>query len=306
MKKVVITGGTGYLGKHLVNELHKAYKIVILTRNPHKYKNMGNVLYEEWDNLNTIEEKLEEAYAIINLAGENIGSKKWTQDQKKKILNSRITAAQTIKKSIELCNNKPKVWIQASATGYYGVQNHTVFDEGSPKGEGSFLSDVCYEWEKPINALDSHIRKLIIRTGVVLSLDSSLVKQLIMSFKFGVKSIPGNGGEYLPWIHIEDEVRAIKFLLSHEECSGIFNLTSPESSSMQQIINEIGKYKNSIISLHIPKFFLKLIFGKEMTEEIILTNQKIYPKKLLDAQFQFKYTNIQEAISQIIQGLNKK
>lgn len=306
MKKVVITGGTGYLGKHLVNELHKAYKIVILTRNPHKHKNMGNVLYEEWDNLNTIEEKLEEAYAIINLAGENIGSKKWTQDQKKKILNSRITAAQTIKKSIELCNNKPKVWIQASATGYYGVQNHTVFDEDSPKGEGSFLSDVCYEWEKPINALDSHIRKLIIRTGVVLSSDSSLVKQLIMSFKFGVKSIPGNGGEYLPWIHIEDEVRAIKFLLSHEECSGIFNLTSPESSSMQQIINEIGKYKNSIISLHIPKFFLKLIFGKEMTEEIILTNQKVYPKKLLDAQFQFKYTNIQEAISQIIQGLNKK
>lgn len=301
MKKIIITGGTGFLGRYLIKNLQDAYTVVVLTRNPHKYKNTDHVFYKGWDE----EEVWEEAYAVINLAGENIGAKKWTQKQKERIIASRVITTKTIKKSIEQCQVKPRVWLQASATGYYGIQGDEVYKEDSPKGKG-FLAEVCYEWEKPVHELSFPLRKVIVRTGVVLAAHSSLFKQLTKSFEFAIKAIPGRGTNYLPWIYLQDEIQAIRFLLDREECSGIFNLTSPHSSSITEIMNEIGKYKKSIISIHIPKWFLEFLFGKEMTEQIILTNQKVYPERLLQAGFTFTYPIIQKAVFQAMEEIDRE
>ena len=301
MKRIVITGGTGLIGSDLMSLLEGKYYLTILTRHPKRWPKRNLVEYIYWDGKSEITSILNYTEGIINLIGENIGKKRWNKKQKQTIINSRRNAAIAIKNSIEKCHNKPKVWIQASATGFYGQHDNIVLDEQSPKGENSFLADVCEEWEKPIQELNSpETRKVIIRTGVVLAKKSDLWKQLTMSFRFGVAAIPGSGKQYLPWIHLRDETRAIAFLLENESHSGIFNLVAPGSSTMKDITDRINDKKKAVFKMHIPAWFLSIIFGKEKTREIILTNQRVIPKHLLDEGFTFEYPNIADAIKELI------
>lgn len=302
-KKIVITGGTGLIGSYLVKQLVdiNKYDLILLTRNPDKYTNTATVSYVKWNGRETIPHILNGVYAIINLIGENIGEKRWSEKQRDLILSSRKDAANAISKSVELCQNKPQVWIQASASGFYGQANVGLLDESSPKGKNSFLADVCEEWEKPIKELqNTTIRKVIIRTGVVLAKNSDLWKQLTMSFTWGVAAIPGSGKQYLPWIHIDDEVGVILFVLDNENCSGVFNLSAPESSTMKDIIGAIKMLKYSFITLKIPRWFLQILFGKDKTNELILTNQHVVPKHLLENNFLFKYPSIKGAVENLL------
>lgn len=294
--RIVITGSTGLIASHLVKQL-KGYELTMLTRTPDKYTSTESIKYVYWDGKNTISEILEDSYAIINLIGENIGHKNWSSHQKELILNSRIDAAQAISNSIELCKKKPQVWIQGSATGFYGQSQNVVFDEFSPKGENSFLAEVCQEWERPIRNLNTDsLRKIVIRTGVVLAKNSDLWKQLNQSFLFRVAAVVGNGKQILPWIHIEDEVEAILFLLENENLSGTFNLVAPIRTSMNEVVLAMKKYKKSFLTIFIPQWFLNLIFGKDKTEELVLTNQNVIPRNLLRAKFEFKYRCIVDVV----------
>ena len=296
-KQIVIIGATGLIGSELTKQLVNNYNLILLTRNPQKYASNESIQYKYWDGKSPITEILNGCYAVVNLLGENIGKKRWSKNQKELILNSREDAAQGILKSIEECNIKPQVWVQASATGYYGQDANSIFNEDSPKGKNSFLADVCELWEKSINDLDdTSVRKVIIRTGVVLAKKSDLWKQLTMSFNFGVAAIPGSGKKYLPWIHIDDEVSAIVQAIQNNSYEGIFNLAAPNNATMKQIVNAIKIYHKSFITLPIPAFVLEILFGKEMTKEIVLTDQQVVPQHLIDKQFKFKYENIQDAV----------
>lgn len=300
-KQIVITGATGLIGSELVNQLKDNYHLILLTRNPHQYASNKCLEYKYWDGKSSIAEIINGCYAIINLVGENIGKKRWSKNQKNLILDSRQNAASSILNSINECNIKPQVWLQASATGYYGQNSNSLFDENSPKGRNSFLADVCESWEKPIKELkDDSVRKVIIRTGVVLATHSDLWKQLTMSFRFGIAATPGSGKQHLPWIHIDDEIEAIVQALQNDSLSGIFNLAAPDTATMKQVVDEIKKYKKSFITVFIPSFFLQILFGKEMTREIVLTDQQVIPKRLLENQFKFKYTNIKDAVKSLI------
>lgn len=296
MKKIVISGGTGLIGSQLVRTLKSNYKVVVLTRSPEKYKDFENVSFEEWNGQDAITSILDGAYAFINLIGENIGDKMWTTKQKERILNSRVEAAYAVNKSMSQCPDMPKVWIQASAAGYYGQLggSNVVCDELSPKGEHSFLADVCAKWEKPIREFEAPIRKIIIRTGVVLSPNSLLMQQVLMPFKFGVAVVTGKGNNYLPWIDISDEVGAIHYLLENEDCEGIYNLVAPHNITMKELVGEVKKRKKTFITLYIPELVLQLIFGKEKTREIILTNQLVAPKRLLEAGYTFLKEKIED------------
>lgn len=299
-KQIVITGGTGLIGSKLTEKLKDNYKLIILTRNPSKYKNSGNIEYTYWDGKTTIPDIINGSHAIINLIGENIGKKRWTKKEKSLIVNSRQDAAVSILESIKHCDIKPKLWLQASATGYYGQETNVELDESSKKAENSFLADVCELWEKSINDLDdASVRKVIVRTGVVLASNSYLWKQLTLSFKFGVAAIPGSGNDYLPWIHIDDEVDAIVQAVEDETYMGIFNLCSPLNCTMKELVLAIKSKKKSFITLPIPAFFLEILFGQEMTKEVILTDQKVIPRHLLNKNFKFTYSNIDKAVANL-------
>lgn len=302
MKRLIIAGGTGYIGSALIPILSPDYELIILTRHPEKYNNTTRVLYKQWDGVSSISNLLEGAFGIINLVGENIGDKRWTNSRKRAILDSRIIPAQQISKSIQETTDKPKVWIQGSATGFYGPWNGTTpLNEYSRHADRNFLAQVCEEWEKPIQNLQIEgVRKIIIRTGVTIARDSALMVQFLNSFKFYVGGIVGSGRDYLPWIHTFDEVNAIKYLLDNDTCVGIYNLAAPISVTTQEFVKEIGHYKYSLLNVNIPTFILKLLFGKLKTTELILSNQKVYPSRLLDAGFKFRYNNIQQAMEQIL------
>lgn len=289
MNKIIITGGTGLIGSHLISFLKENYELIILTRFPQKYQSESNLTYIKWNGKELLTELLNGAYAIINLIGENIGGKAWSKTQKEKIKNSRVEAGEAIKKSLEHCEIPPKVWIQASAVGYYGQLGYigVTSDEDSLKGENSFLAEVCEKWEEPIRSVQIDIRKTVIRTGVVLSPESLIMKQITMPFKFGIAVITGSGENWLPWIDIEDEVRAIAYLLKHESCCGVYNLVAPQNIRMRELVEEIKKHRRTWLTIHIPKFILEFLFGKEKTKEIVLTDQKVYPKNLLRDGFSF-------------------
>jgi len=300
MKRIIITGATGLIGTRLVSLLKGRYDLTILTRSPEKYRNKDYIRYLYWDGKSDITQLLENAGGVINLLGENIGRRTWSNKQKHLITESRKDAATAIQKSIEKCVIKPNVWIQASATGYYGQKSHTVFDETSPKGDNSFLADVCEAWERPINELNAReVRKVIIRTGVVLSAQSDFCKQLSLSFGFGIASILGDGKQYTPWIHLDDEVKAIRFLLENDACSGIFNLVAPQSATMEEIVDAMKQIRKNMMTVHIPVWILNMAFGKEKTSEIIMTNQHVIPERLLEKGFVFKYPDIVKAVKDL-------
>lgn len=307
MKRIIVAGGTGLIGSQLINRLKEKYnKITVLTRTPKKYVSSENINYTFWDGKSLIDDILNNAYAIINLTGENIGRKKWTEGQKNKILYSRLDASRAIFKSISLCSEKPTVWIQASATGYYGNSDERKFYEQSPKGEDSFLSDVCELWEKPVHDFIADIdidklRTVIVRTGVVLAKNSDFWKQVLLPFKFGVGVILANGKQSVPWIHIEDEINAILFLLENDSCQGIYNLSAPESARFSEIIDAIKFQKKTLFTLHLPECLLNLVFGKEKTEELILVNQDVSPQRLLEQGYHFSYHTIQPAVSSLLE-----
>ena len=292
IKRIVIFGGTGYIGRPLVEALKQRYSVLIITRDASRHRPSDHVSYWEWDGRESLSAQLEDSLAVINLAGENIGNKRWSHSQRDIIKKSRTSVAEAIKYGVEHCQKAPSVWIQASAVGYYGQQGRSghYATEESPKSTSSdFLSDVCQAWEQPIQDCSSSIRKIIIRSGVVLSPESLVWKQSFMPFKARIAVIPGSGKNYLPWIALDDEIRAIQYLLESESLKGIFNLVAPQSLQMRELIALFKKQRQTFITVHIPRVLLNIVFGKEMVHELILTNQLISPQALLDSGFLFKF-----------------
>lgn len=292
LKKILIFGGTGYIGKPLVDLLKGQYRLLVVTRDASRHRPSDGVSYYEWDGVECLSDQLNDSFAVINLAGENIGNKKWTSSQKELIKESRVSVAQAIKHGIELCQTPPQVWIQASAVGYYGQQGrsgHYATEESPKSVQPDFLSEVCRVWEQPIQDCTVSLRKIVIRSGVVLSPQSQVWKQTYPPFKMRVAVIPGSGRNYLPWIALDDEVRAIKYLLESNSLEGAFNLVAPQSLQMREFVGLLKKYRQTIITIHVPRLFLNIVFGKEMVRELILTNQLVSPQGLLNSGFKFKF-----------------
>jgi len=302
--KIIIFGGTGFIGRALIKSLQQQnWEIYVVTRNVNKATqligNKVNIL--EWDAQNThlVANIFTGLYAIINLAGENIGNKLWTKKQKLKILESRVSVARAISEMINHSLVKPKIVIQSSATGYYGSDMDLIFDESSLKGKG-FLADLTEQWEGALE-LDNKqkIRTVFIRTGLVLGRNEGLLAKLKIPFKFFFGGHFGNGKQWMSWIHIHDEVEAIKFLLLNEKSQGIYNLTAPEPVKMQEFCILTGTMLSRPSWLHIPSFILKFLPGN-MAEEVLLSSQKIKPSRLLSEGFVFRYTHLEQALKDLL------
>ncbi len=302
-KYVVITGGTGLIGRALVKVLaQKDYNLILLSRK--KVDRIDNVEVKSiiWDSEKPSDIKHEidvmtngEPFALINLAGYPIAQSRWSNDIKKKILNSRVKGTEYL--ANEICGNDSIVtlFVSASAVGYYGDTNEEV-DENSPKGEG-FLSEVCSRWESA--ALDSKVDTKIIRIGVVLSKDGGALEKMMLPYKFFVGGPIGTGKQYVPWIHIEDLVNAIIYILENRPKGDVFNLVAPDAVDMTKFSKTLAKILRRPNLFPVPSFILKITMG-EMAS-MILKGQKVKPGSLLNSGYKFKYTELDRAFSDIIE-----
>ena len=302
--KIIIAGGSGFIGQALSSHLlNSGHQVIILSRNPQRAQSLFNnkiqcLSWKDFD-ASSWQDELESTDVLINLTGENIGQWPWIKQLKKRILDSRITAGQTIVQAVEAATNKLRLLIQASATGFYGNNNENELTEEAPEGNG-FLADVCRQWEDSSAEVESMgVKRIIIRTGLVLGKNGGLLKKMILPFKFFVGGTIGSGKQILPWIHIKDQVEAIRFLIETETSPGIYNLNAPEPVNMNSFAGILAKTLKRPALFRVPEFMVKIIFG-EMGRETILAGQNAVPKALSDAGYKFKYPKVKGAITDLI------
>jgi uncharacterized protein (TIGR01777 family) len=302
--KVVITGASGFIGTALCRELHDDYDIIALSRNVEASRESLDNLAEvvPWDAKTSTgwENEAEGAFAIINLAGENLSTGRWTNEKKSRIMDSRVNSIQALIETVGKIQKKPEVVVLTSAVGYYGTSLNEQFDETSGPGEG-FLAGVCRRIESFSEKFEkSGIRCVIIRPGVVLGKNAGALEKMAGPVRFFLGGYPGSGRQWFSWISLFDAVKAIRFLIEYENFRGAFNLTSPKPVTMKEFYVTLGKVMNRPVWLRIPGFVLRAALG-EMAEETILSGQKVLPGRLLEADFKFKYADLEKALENIIE-----
>ncbi len=302
-EKIIITGATGFIGQHLYSKLEYDYEIIVFTRNIENAKKLlgENVKAVYWDgtSADNITQYVEGIHAVINLAGENVGAGRWTKKKKNIILNSRKAAGNALNNAIKKVMNKPEVFIQASAVGYYGTNAGKGYDEKTSIKAKGFLAEVTRNWEKAVYNLNSDIRIIVIRLGNVLGKEGGVLKKILIPFKFFLGGYPGKGENWFSWIHITDAVNAISFLLKNNQSSGIYNLTAPYPVKYKDMAKKIGKIIKRPSWLSFPDFFLILFFGQR-ARELLLTDTRVYPERLTAENFKFTYKSIEEALHDIL------
>ncbi|MHC4642181.1 MAG: TIGR01777 family oxidoreductase [Planctomycetota bacterium] len=301
--RIVITGATGFIGKALCRALHNDYELVALSRNPEKASASlaGLAAAVKWDikNPDGFQQALDGALAVINLAGENIGSGLWTKSKKTAILQSRLNAAQAIVKAVEQARKKPALVVHASAVGFYGNTNDRILSEDSSPGSG-FLAKVCQKTERTIQLVEAlGARLAIVRLGVVLGHQGGLISRLLTPFRFYLGSRIATANQWLAWIHIDDVVRAIQFIVENTDSKGTFNLTSPNPVPAKDFYSSLGKAMHRPALFSVPPFLLKLLL-RDMASELFLASQRAIPQNLLQAGYEFKYPDVESALQDII------
>jgi uncharacterized protein (TIGR01777 family) len=303
--RVVITGAIGFIGRALCKELHKDYEVTALSRSAEGAgRSIGNLAkVAHWDAKIPAgwDREADGALAVINLAGENVGSGRWNAARKSRILNSRLDAAKAVIEAAKHLQNKPKVVILASAVGYYGPRQDEPLDETAAPGEG-FLAGVCRQVEGFTAEIEGlGIRCVVIRTGVVLGRDGGALAKLAKPFRFYLGGHLGSGRQWFSWISLDDEVSAIRFLMENEHLRGAFNLTAPQPVTMKEFCRVLGKVLHRPAWLNLPGFAARFALG-EMADEMLLSGQRVLPKRLLAAGFKFKYPDVEKALSDIMNG----
>jgi uncharacterized protein (TIGR01777 family) len=306
-RRIIIAGGTGFIGKALISELIRLkYEVVVLTRNIEKAKSIfGNsVIIEKWDGAtsNGWGHLADGSFAIINLAGESVSKWPWNEKLKEKIISSRINSVRSINQAVIDSKIKPEVLILGTAIGYYGAISEKIYyNEEASNGTG-FLPEVVKLWEDELDRIgEIKIRKIILRTGVVLGLQDGMLSKLYKSFSFFSGGHFGNGHQGVSWIHVKDEINAIIFLMEETSTSGVFNLCSPNPVSAEDFSKTLGAVMNRPSWLHLPSFFIKLVFG-QMGEEVLINGLYVIPDRLVKSGFTFQFPFLENALKDIIKG----
>jgi uncharacterized protein (TIGR01777 family) len=303
LARVIITGGTGFIGRPLSQRLvDRGYEVICLTRNASAAKEkLGNrIKFVDWNGRNAVGwgGYAEGASAIINLAGESIASGRWTAEKKQRILQSRMSAGDAVVKAVQSVKKKPEVFIQASAIGYYGDKGDKLLDETSPPGKG-FLSEVTKKWEASTAALETCTRRIVIRTGMVLGANGGALVRLVQPFRYFLGGHTGTGEQWNSWIHIEDVIQSILFLMESKDLKGVFNLTAPYSLKNKDFCQSVGTALRRPSWLPVPGFILRLLFG-ELAKEALLSGQRVYPKRLEKSGYKFNFPEARQALVDIL------
>lgn len=300
--KIVLTGGTGFIGKSLLQALMEAgHQVILLTRNPQHGGAYGGKSVEAvyWDgrSLGEWASKINGADAVINLAGENIVARRWSAQQKKNIQESRISATQAIVEAIGKSMQKPSLLINASVVGYYGHVEAGEVDELYPSGKG-FVAETCVRWEEAARSVERlGVRLILLRIGVVLEKGGAL-KKMLPPFQMFLGGSVGSGLQWFPWIHRDDVIGIILFLLSNSAVRGPVNAVSPEPVTMKEFCSVLGKVLRRPSWLPVPSLALRLLLG-EMSD-LLFHGQRAVPQKMLSSGYSFRYPKLESALRAIL------
>lgn len=295
---IVISGASGLIGTALSASLAaQGHRPIALVRRAAK----AGADEISWDPAaGTIDAaSLEGTDAVVHLAGAGIGDKKWSDERKQIILESRTKGTTLLADAIAGLAAKPSVLVSGSGIGYYGSQGDSVLTENDPAGQG-FLADVCVDWEAATSsAADAGIRTALARTSVVMSDKGGTLKKQLLLFKLGLGGRFGRGNQWLSWISLTDEVRAIEFLINND-ISGPVNLCTPNPVTNLQFTKALGGVLKRPTLLPVPLFGPKLLFGNELVEQLILASQKAVPSVLTSAGFRFEDPELEPALRRIL------
>ncbi len=300
--KVMISGGTGLIGRALIQRLLPAgHEVWVLSRSPGRSGLPEPVHVLQWDARTSAGwiREFEQMDAIANLAGENLGAGYWTSGRKQRIIDSRLHAGDAFVEAFRQAERKPGVIIQASAIGYYGENSgNKVLSAESPPGD-DFLAQMCVAWERSTQPVeDLGVRRVIVRSGLVLAKGADLLQRLLFPFNLFVGGPLGGGHQWWSWIHMDDEVGALQFLMENQQASGPFNLTAPHPVQMA----EFGRTLAQIIArpywFPVPKFGLRLVLGEMST--LVLSSQRALPVRLQQLGYPFKFERLRSALEDVL------
>lgn len=294
---ILITGGTGLIGRHLIPRLFTlGHEVTVVTRHPDKARQLLDSRVTLCKSLND-KTSLDGFDAVINLAGEPIADKRWTEQQKQRLCNSRWNITQKIADLINASESPPAILISGSAAGYYGDLGEVVVTEEEPP-HNEFTHKLCARWEQiACTAQSDKTRVCLLRTGVVLAPEGGILAKMLPIFKLGLGGPMGNGRQYLAWIHIDDMVNGILWLLDND-LRGPFNMVSPYPVRNEQFALTLGHALNRPAVLRAPAAAIRLMMGESSV--LVLGGQRALPKRLEEAGFVFRWYSLDEALENVV------
>ncbi len=300
--RIAITGGTGLVGRALAAVLTGAgHEVVILSRRPGGVSGFpAGVSVEGWDTVSAdrLIPVLEAVDGVVHLAGENIGSGRWTEKKKRRIRDSRVRSTEALAAAFAGCGTRPGVLVQGSAVGFYGPRGDESIPEATAPGT-DFLALVCRDWEAAGESVEPlGVRRVIARTGVVLAVEGGALPRIVLPFKLWVGGAVGSGRQVLPWIHLQDEVEAIVHLLEDDGAEGAFNLAAPAAVSNRQLAHAIGKVLRRPSFVPTPGIALRVILGEMAT--LVLDGQRAVPERLLERGYEFRFPEVEGALRDLL------
>jgi uncharacterized protein (TIGR01777 family) len=295
--RVLVTGSTGFIGSALVSALEqRGDHVVRLSRGA------GSGEGVTWDaHAGTISgAALDGIDGVVHLAGEGIGEKKWTAEQKRRILDSRVSGTSLLARALSERETRPAVLVSGSAIGYYGNRGDEVLDETSGSGD-DFLADVCRQWEAAAEpAADAGIRLVTIRTGIVLHPSGGVLKKLLLPFRIGLGGRVASGRQWMSWIALADEVGAILHALDHDSIRGPLNLTAPHPMTNAELTKTLGTVLHRPTLLPTPLLPLKLRYGSELVDALLVGGQRVLPRKLEQDGYGFAHPDLELALRSML------
>jgi uncharacterized protein (TIGR01777 family) len=295
--QVVIAGGSGFLGSALRARLRAdGHAVAVLTRRPRPAAQdeiswMPDGTAGPWSGA------LDGIDAVVNLAGEGIADERWTEPRKQALRDSRLLSTRSIVAAVAAAAQPPRALVSGSAVGYYGPHGDEIVTEDTPPG-ADFLAHLCVEWEREAMPAATHTRVAVARTGLVLHPRAGALRQMLLPFRFGVGGRLGSGTQYMPWIHVDDWVDLVMWLIADARAQGPFNVTAPHPVTNQQFTTTLARVLNRPALLPVPAFGLQLIVGE--LAHSILTGQRAIPARAQEMGFSFRYAELEAALHALL------
>ena len=303
MKNVIITGATGSIGQRLAAALTaRGDEVTVFTRNPETAKkkivNASKYVKWEYENVGAWMHALHGCDVVVHLAGANLGAKRWNEEYKKLAYDSRIISTRNLFEAIKQVEKKPKTFICSSAVGIYGNRYDELLDEKSSLGN-DFMAKICKDWEKEAENVEQFgVRRVSIRTGLVMQKDEGVLKKMLLPFKLFIGGPLGNGRQWFPWIHIDDIVGIYLHVIDNENVSAAINGASPGIVTMKDFAKTLGKVLRRPSLFPVPKLAMKIAAGE--IADFAVMSQRISVDKILHAGYKFRFEKLEEALRDLL------